>query len=140
MFLKLLFQYFKVKNSNKLMLFLVFWKVIKWVEYCFSICYFVVAKSYSEKQVTYGTVFGAISRYWEQTLTIFDDVLFKETAHAQLGHHTRKSRMAWKTVPWKKCHSRQLWVAFWIFHSIRHRYANNFLEIWKRYWGNGDLS
>ena len=28
----------------------------------------------------------------EQTLTIFDDVLLEETVHAQLGHHTRKSR------------------------------------------------
>ena len=36
---------------------------------------------------------------WEQTLTIFDDVLLKNTAHAQLGHqHTGKS---WKAK--KEC-------------------------------------
>ena len=26
--------------------------------------------------------------------TIFDDVLFERTAHAQMGHHARKSRKA----------------------------------------------
>ena len=36
-------------------------------------------------------VFETLSRYWEQTLTIFDDVLLEEAVHVQLGHHTRKS-------------------------------------------------
>ena len=37
-------------------------------------------------------VLETLSRYWEQTLTIFDDALLEKTAHAQLGHHARKSR------------------------------------------------
>ena len=44
-----------------------------------------------------------------------------------VGHHTRKSQKAWKTVYHEKnvkvgC-SHQLWVVFLIFHGIRHRYA-----------------
>ena len=37
--------------------------------------------------------FETLSWYWKKTLTIFDDVLLKKTAHVQMGHHTRKS---WK--------------------------------------------
>ena len=66
------------------------------VEYCFSICYFNVTKRYSEKQAMVSgiTEFRPLSQYWEETLTIFGDVLIKNTAHAELGHHTRKSRKA----------------------------------------------
>ena len=50
--------------------------------------------------------FKTLSRYWEQTLTILDDILLKKTVHAQPGHHTRKSQKAWKnSVWWKKCRS-----------------------------------
>ena len=61
----------------------------KWVEYCFSICYFHVTKLYSEKQAIfyYITVLETLSRYWEQTLTIFDDVLLERNAHVQMGHY-----------------------------------------------------
>ena len=38
----------------------------------------------------YITVFGKLSQYWEQKLTIFVDTLVEKTAHAQLGYHTRK--------------------------------------------------
>ena len=38
------------------------------------------------------TVFEKFSRYWEEKLTIFVDILLEKTAHAQLGCHTRKSR------------------------------------------------
>ena len=34
------------------------------------------------------------SWYWEQMLKVFDDALLEKTAHAQLGHHTRKSQKA----------------------------------------------
>ena len=40
--------------------------------------------------------FRPFSQYYGQKLTIFDDVLLEKTAHAQLGHHTRKSGKAWK--------------------------------------------
>ena len=36
-------------------------------------------------------VFETLSRYLEQTLTIFDDVLLEKAVHAQLGHYTTKS-------------------------------------------------
>ena len=40
------------------------------------------------------TEFRPLSRYcWEKTLAIFDDILLEKNAHAQLGHHARKS---WK--------------------------------------------
>ena len=35
------------------------------------------------------TVFGKISWYSEQKLTIFVDVLLEKTVHAQLRYHTR---------------------------------------------------
>ena len=68
-------------NNNKLMLFIT---GSKWVEYCFSIFYFNVTKWYSEKQATV-MEFKPLSRYWEQTLTIFDDILLERTVHVQLG-------------------------------------------------------
>ena len=94
--------YFKVINNNKLMLCIVFWKVMSWILF-FDLLFWCHKLIFRE--TSYGTVFGTNSRYWEQTLTIFDDVLLEETVHAQLGDHTRKSRKAWKnSVPWKKCH------------------------------------
>ena len=65
-------------------------------------------------------VFGAISQqYWEQTLTIFDDDLLKETAHALLGHHTRKSQKDWKnSVPWKKCQGKSFASAVSSFFNL----------------------
>ena len=61
------------------------------------------------RETSYAMVmeFRPLSRYWEQTLTIFDDILLEKTVQAQLGlHHTRKSRKAWKnSVQWKKCQS-----------------------------------
>ena len=121
------------------MLFIVFWKVMSW-KLLFHLLFWCHKIIFSE--TSYGMVFGTISRYWEQTLTIFDDVLHKETAHAQLGHLTRKSWKALKnSVPWEKCQSnilwhffhgthcsRQLWVVFWIIHSTRHRYATRVIS------------
>ena len=66
--------------------------------YCFSICYFNVTKLYIFRETSNITVFGKFSRYWEQKLTIFVDVLFEKTAHAQLMYHTRKSWKLDKTV------------------------------------------
>ena len=89
----------KVKNNNKLMLLIVFWKVMSWILlfhllfWCHKIIF---------RETSYGTVFGPIWQCWEQTLTIFDDVLLEETAHAQLGHHTRNSWKAWKNSIWWK--------------------------------------
>ena len=36
-------------------------------------------------------VLETLSQYWEQTLTIFDDILLEKTVHVQLEHHARKS-------------------------------------------------
>ena len=67
------------------------------------------------------------SWYWEQILKVFDDALLEKTAHAQLGHHTRKSQKAWKNnIWWKKCQSMLLTCAVWICHGIRHEYAKKF--------------
>ena len=48
------------------------------------------------RETSYAMVmeFRPLSRYWEQTLTIFDDVLLEKTVHARLGHHARKSQKA----------------------------------------------
>ena len=43
-------------------------------------------------------IFEKFSRYWEQKLTIFVDVLLEKTEHTQLRYHTRKSRKLDKTV------------------------------------------
>ena len=69
----------KVKNNNKIMLLIVFWKVMSWILlfhllfWCHKIIF---------RETSYCMVFRAISQYWEQTLTIFDDVLLEETACA----------------------------------------------------------
>ena len=83
------------------MLLIVFRKVMSWILlfhllfWCHKIIF---------RETSYCMVFGAISQYWEQKLRIFDDVLLEETAHAQLGYHTRKSLKAWKnSVQWGKC-------------------------------------
>ena len=117
--------YFKVKNNNKLMIFIVFWKVISWILLFHLLfwCHKIIFRG-----TGYSTVFGTISRYWEQTLTIFDDVLLEEAAHAQLRHQARKSQKDWKnSVAWKKvkvCRSHQLWAVFLFFHGIRWIYAS----------------
>ena len=36
------------------------------------------------------TRFEKFSRYWEQKLTFFINVLLEKTTHAQLGYHTKK--------------------------------------------------
>ena len=74
------------------------------------------------RETGYSTVFGAISRYWEQTLTIFDDVLLEEAVHAQLGHHARKSQKDWKNSQGMSFVSAvSSFLVF--FHGIRRIYA-----------------
>ena len=82
------------------MLFIVFWKVMSWILlfHLLFCCHKIVFR-----ETSYGLVFGPISQCWEQTLTIFDDVLLEETVHVQLGHHTRNSWKVWKnSIRWKK--------------------------------------
>ena len=86
------------------MLFIVFWKVMSWILLFHLLfwCHKIILR-----ETSYGMVFGTISLCWEQTLTIFDDILLEETAHVQPGNHTRKSWKAWKnSAPWKKCQGR----------------------------------
>ena len=76
------------------MSFIFFWKEMSWI--LIFHFFFNVTKWYSEKKATVSgiTEFRPLSRYWEQTLTIFDDVLLEKTVHARLGHHARKSQKA----------------------------------------------
>ena len=64
-----------------------------------------------------------------KTLTIFDNILFKETAHAQLGDtileiHGRLEKAVCGEKSVQVCCSHQLWVVFWFFHSIRNIYTS----------------
>ena len=43
-------------------------------------------------------VFGKLSRYWEQKLTIFVDILLEKTAHAQMDTIQESHRRLDKTV------------------------------------------
>ena len=78
-------------------------------------------------------VFGTFSRYWEQKVIIFVDVLLKKTRHAHQGYHTRKSQKACKIMygesSVKVCHLHELWVVFWIFHIIRTKYPILLIKI-----------
>ena len=86
------------------MLFIVFWNTVNELNIAFLFVILMSQNHIQRNKLRHGIWSNPISRYWKQTLTIFDDVLLEETAHVQLGDHTRKSQKAWKnSVLWKKC-------------------------------------
>ena len=85
-------------------MFIVFWKVVNELNIAFPFVILMSQNHIQRNKLRHGIWSNPISQYWKQILTTFDDVLLEETAHVQLGDHTRKSRKAWKnSVPWKKC-------------------------------------
>ena len=94
------------------------WKVMSWILLFHLLfwCHKILLR-----ETSYSMVFGAISWYWEQTLTIFDDVLLEEAAHVQLGQHAWKSQKDWKNCTLEKSQVMLFALAgssFVIFHGF----------------------
>ena len=89
----------KIANYPFWISVIVSWKVMSWI-LLFHLLFWCHKIVFTE--TSYSMVFGAISWYWQQTLTVFDDALLEEAAYAQLGQHARKSQKDWKSCTMKK--------------------------------------
>ena len=102
------------------MLFIFFLKEMSWILFF----HLLMSQNYIQRNMLYLFYYIMVLETLpdignKHSLTIFDDILLEKTAHAQLGHHARKSRKAWENnVQWKKCQSM-------LFASA----VNNFLNL-----------